>query len=371
MSIAIFIRNTQRNIALNIVEVRLTECTQRLHDPSWKFARAQVPQLEGHVLELTDDAGFTGLGYAHAIPAITTHGAGARSALEWLRPVLLHRQIDSIASVMEELEVLLAFNFSVKATVDMALHDLLGKRLGVPVSTLLGGRLRDAIPQSRILAIKAPSEMARKAEELVTAGYTQLKLKLSGDTALDIERVAAVRAAAGPATVLTLDPNQSYSCKQMMQAFSKMERHDIALIEQPVPASDTEGLALLTRTLPTAIEADESAQTVDDVFKLVTDRQADVINLKITKLGGIGRFMQAVHICEAGNVICRVGAAFGPALLQAMGAQVASVIKNLPYGCELSEHQHLNDDPFESLPVDNGLIAVPAGPGGGLLYRKK
>lgn len=356
---------------MKIVAIKITECTQRLHDPSWKFARAQVPKLEGHILELTDESGVTGLGYVHAIPAITTHGAGARSALDWIAPTLLHRQIDSIASVMEELDVLLAFNTSVKAAIDMALHDLLGKRIGVPVSTLLGGRLRNTIIQSRILAIKPPLEMAIKAEELVEAGYRQLKLKLSGDTALDIERIAAVRKAAGQDITLTLDPNQSYSCKQMMHAFSKMERYDIALIEQPVPASDTEGLALLTRTLPTAIEADESAQTVDDVFKLVAERQVDVINLKITKLGGIRRFMEAVHICEAGNVVCRVGAAFGPGLLQAMGAQVASVVKQLPYGCELSEHQHLEDDPFESLPVEQGMITVPTGPGGGLSYTRE
>lgn len=356
---------------MEIVDIKIVECTQRLKDPSWKFARALVPQLEGHILELTDDAGVRGLGYVHAIPAITTHGAGARSALDWIRPALQHRRIDSIASVMEELDLLLAFNCSVKAAVDMALHDLLGKRKGLSVATLLGGRMHDNIAQSRILAIKSPSEMAHRAELLVTAGYRQLKLKLSGDTRLDIDRIAAVRSAAGAGTVLTLDPNQSYSCKQMLQAFSKMERYDIALIEQPVPASDIEGLALLTRTLPAAIEADESAQTVSDVFRLVANRQADVINLKITKLGGIRQFMQAVHICEAGNVICRVGAAFGPGLLQAMAAQAASVIKQLPYACELSEHQHLEDDPFERLPVEQGHIAVPDLPGGGISYLQK
>src|SRR5690606_2645222 len=130
-----------RNFALEIVDVRIIECTQRLKDPSWKFARALVPQLQGHVLELTDDTGVTGLGYVHAIPAITTHGAGARSALDWIKPTLLHRRIDSIASVMEELDLLLAFNSSVKAAVDMALHDLLGKRSGLSVATLLGGRM--------------------------------------------------------------------------------------------------------------------------------------------------------------------------------------------------------------------------------------
>src|SRR5690606_15418043 len=110
------------------------------------------------------------------------------------------------------------------------------------------------------------------------------------------------------------------------------------------------GLALLTRTLPVMIEADESAQTVQDVFQLVSERAVDVINLKITKLGGVRRFMQAVRVCEAGNVGVRIGAAFGPALMQAMSVQAASVVTSLPAACELSEHQHLLDDPFSPLP---------------------
>ncbi len=353
---------------MHIVDARIEPSMQRLRDPSWKFARATVPALEGQVLVLTDDAGTRGLGYVHAIPAITTHGEGARSSLALLAPTLVGRRIDDLAAIVEEIDATLAFNPSVKAGIDMALHDLLARRLGVPVHLLLGGRLREHIEQSRILSIKAPAEMAAKAAELAALGYRQLKLKLSGDTSLDLARIAEVRSAVGSRVVLTLDPNQSYNAKQMMSAFARMERHDIALIEQPVPAADWAGLALLTKTLPVAIEADESAQTVHDVFRLVSERAVDVINLKITKLGGLRRFMQAVRICEAGNVVCRVGAAFGPALLQAMSVQAASVVTSLPFACELSEHQHLLDDPFTELVVERGTIAVSLTPGCGIEF---
>ena len=313
---------------MDIVSATFRPCTQRLRDPSWKFARATVPQLEGHVVELTDDAGHRGCGYVHAIPAITTHGAGAAASLAMLVP----------------------------------------RVPGVPVHVLLGGRRHARIAMSRILAIKAPAEMAAKAAELAAHGYRTLKLKLSGDTPRDLARIAEVRSAAGPDVQLTLDPNQSYDAKQMIRAFARFERHDIALIEQPVPAADRAGLALLTRTLPVAVEADESAQTVHDVFRLVSERACDVINLKITKLGGLRRFMQAVRLCEAGGVTCRVGAAFGPALLQAMSLQAASVVNALPFACELAEHLHLHDDPFTALPVEQGAIDVPAVPGCGVEF---
>ena len=339
-----------------------------MRDASWKFARAAVAKIDGYVLALTDDIGTTGLGYAHAIPAITTHGEGAKSSLELLTPILSGRRLDDIALIMEEIDRSLAFNYSVKAAIDMALHDLLARRLGVSINLLLGGRVHSEIRQSRILSIKSPSEMGAIAATLAANGYQQLKLKLSGDTSLDVSRVASVRDAVGPKVALTLDPNQSYTAKQMMAAFARMERYDIALIEQPVAAHDWAGLALLTRSLPAAIEADESAVTVQDVYRLVSDQAVDVINLKVTKLGGFRHFMEAVRICEAGSVGCRVGAAFGPSLMQAMNAQAASAIKSLPFACELSEHHNLMDDPFTELTMTQGVLKVPQAPGCGVVF---
>ena len=116
-----------------------------------------------------------------------------------------------------------------------------------------------------------------------------------------------------------------------------------------------------------AIEADESAQTVHDVFRLVSERVVDVINLKPTKLGGLRRFVQAAKVCEAGQMGTRVGAAFGPALLQAVGLHAAAC-SALPFGCELSEHEHLLDDPFTPLPADAGTSAVPTTAGCGVTW---
>ena len=356
---------------MNIATATLHPCTQALADPQWKFARAQVPQLEGWVLRLADQDGNEGLGYCHAIPAISTHGAGAEAGLAFLAQRLVGRPVDDLAGTMEEIDATLAYQPTVKAAIDMALHDLLARRLGVPVHVLLGGKLRDAVPLSRILPIKSPDDMAANAGRLAGEGYRQLKLKLSGDTDLDVQRIAAVRAAVGEGVALTLDPNQSYNAKQMIAAFGRMERYGIALIEQPVPAADFAGLALLTRTLPVAIEADESAQSVRDVFRLVSERAVDVINLKVTNLGGIRRFLQAVRICEAGEVGCRIGAAFGPALLQGMALQAACVVRRLPYACELSEHLHLRDDPFTPLPVQDGQLRLPSGPGCGVTYKNQ
>jgi L-alanine-DL-glutamate epimerase-like enolase superfamily enzyme len=351
-----------------IVTAEIRACTQRQADPSWSFARATVPELRGWVLALADEQAVTGLGYAHAVPAITTHGAGAEAALHFLRPLLLGREPEDVAAILDLVEATLVGNRSVKAAIDMALHDLVARRAGLPFSALMGGRFRDRIPQSRILSIKAPAAMAAIAAELAGKGYRSLKLKLAGDAELDARRVAEVRAAVGADVRLTLDPNQSYSAKGFLSAWKRLEPHDITLVEQPVPAADWVGLALVTRSLPVPIEADETVETVADVLRVVEGRVADVVNLKLTKLGGVRNFVTAARILEAGQVATRMGAAFGPALLQAASAHAASTLRQLPFACELAEHDHLLDDPFTKLPIEDGEIAVPAGPGCGVVY---
>ena len=247
----------------------------------------------------------------------------------------------------------------------MALHDLLARQLNVPLDVLLGGSRRSVIPQARIVPIKSPDEMATNARHLVDEGYRAMKLKFNGDADTDVARVAAVRKAVGDAVMLMIDTNQSYAAKTFIRTFSRIDRYDIALVEQPVPTADIAGLKLVTSTLPVPIEADESAGSLADVYRLVGERAVDVINLKITKLGGLRNAMAAVNICEASGVACRLGAAFGPSLLQTFSAHVASVFAELPFPCELAEHLHLHDDPFTDFPCTNGTVTVPTSVGCG------
>lgn len=344
----------------------IVPCVQRQEDENWTFARAKVSELRGWILVLRDGEGVTGLGYAHAIPAITTDSQGARAALEFMRPHVIGRDALDIAAVMDGIERALAFNWSAKAAVDMAMHDLASRRLGIGLSHLLGGPRRSSIPQARIVPIKSPEAMAGIAGKLAEEGYRAVKLKLDGDVETDIARIREVRAAVGPTVAITLDPNQSYRAKAMIRAFSRMEPYDIRLIEQPVPAADWEGLALVSRALPVAVEADESVVTVADVMRVVRERTADVVNLKITKLGGIRNMLTAVALCESAGISPRMGAAFGPGLLQAASAHVASTFRSLDHACELSEHLHLLDDPFTPVPVVAGDLPLPEGTGCGV-----
>ncbi|WP_051236011.1 mandelate racemase/muconate lactonizing enzyme family protein [Ottowia thiooxydans] len=349
-----------------ITGVKIWPCVQSLKDQEWKFSRSKISQIFGNILELTDDEGNSGFGYLHAIPAISTVHGAALAALEWMVPLLQERPIESLAETLVEIDKAIAGNTTAKVAIDMALHDLMSRRHQVSLTTLLGGVHRKRIKQARLLALKSPADMATNAARVVQEGFGTIKLKFSGDEAQDIERIREVRSAVGSAVVITVDPNQAYTSKGFIRAFSRMDKYDIALVEQPVPAADWSGLALITRALPVDIEADESAQTVEDVFKLVSERAVDVVNIKLTKIGGFRNFMRAAQICEAGGIDCRVGAMFGPSLVQAAGVHAACLLRSDRHASELSEHLHLDNDPFQALNVENGYIELPAGHGIGM-----
>jgi L-alanine-DL-glutamate epimerase-like enolase superfamily enzyme len=351
---------------MTIISAEAKPCVQRQSDAGWTFARAAIPDIRGWTIILTDDAGRTGLGYGHALPTVTANSETTKAALDFLLPKLIGRDGSDIAAIVHEVDVALAAAPAAKAGIDMALHDLLARKLNVPLNVLFGGAMRKSIPQGRIVPLKQPKEMAEHAAKLAAEGYPMIKVKFSGDAGLDAARIAAVRDAVGPKPILTVDTNQTYSAKGFINTFGRIEQYDIKLVEQPVIADDWQGLALCTRTLPVAVEADESAGSLADVAKLVNGRMCDVINLKVTKLGGIRNTLKAVALCEANGIGCRLGAAFGPSLLQAVSAHIAAAFTRLEYPCELAEHLHLLDDPFTPLPVESGRVTVPTSPGSGV-----
>ncbi len=351
---------------MKIAAIAFEPCVQRQQDTAWTFARAAIPEVRGWTIRITSDSGITGLGYGHALAVVTGHAAGVGAALEFLKPRLIGRDLADLAALVADLDAAVVYHPSAKAGLEMALYDLLARAHRTSIGTLIGGRFRTSIPCSRLVPLKSPEEMAAKCASLAKEGYGTLKLKLSGAPALDRDRIAAARAALGPSVKLTLDPNQSYSAKGFLKAWPSFEPHDITLVEQPVPAADTAGLALLTRELPVAVEADECATSLADVTRLARDRTVDVINLKIPKLGGVQATLAAIAVCEAHAIGCRFGASFGPSLLQAFSAHLVARIARLEHACELAEHEHLLDDPFTPFPVTDGAVTLPSGIGCGV-----
>jgi L-alanine-DL-glutamate epimerase-like enolase superfamily enzyme len=148
-----------------------------------------------------------------------------------------------------------------------------------------------------------------------------------------------------------------------------MEEYDIDLAEQPVHAEDLRGLELVTRNTAIPVEADESAGSVEEIFRLASERLVDRISLKVAKLGGISNTLRAAAICSAAKIPYRIGATVGSRLLAAVSLHLAVALPDLDYACELAEFERLLNDPYEGLPVVEGALKVPETAGLGVTRR--
>jgi L-Ala-D/L-Glu epimerase len=344
-------------------------CTLRKEDPTWRFALAASPVSDGHIVRIATDDGLEGFGYASATPHMGSIQGSLKAELELFRPLLVGHDPRRIEAILIALDRSVSGAVQAKAAVDCALHDLLARSLGVPLNVLFGGAVRDAVPILRILAIKAPQDMAAQAQKLVDRGYRYLKIKVHGDVEEDVARVTAIRRQVGDRIHLTIDANQSYSPKDAIAALNRMAECRIDLVEQPVHRADIAGLALVTRTVPVTVEADEAAGSLREIFELVAERAVDAVSLKIPKLGGLRNTLAAARLCEAGHVKYRLGAAVGSRLLAAQALHLACALPGVDYACELGEFDRLLDDPFEGIEIEDGMLRLPRGPGSGVHLR--
>jgi L-alanine-DL-glutamate epimerase-like enolase superfamily enzyme len=354
---------------MKIADIRIEPCDLAKDDPEWKFALAANPLSQGLVASITAEDGTIGYGYGSSMPHYGASVESVKANLENFAEMLQGRDSRRIAEILFELDRRVVGNNQAKAAIDCALHDLLARRLGVPLCDLFGGPMREEFESLRILPIKSPADMAANARALMDKGFNHFKIKVHGEVEEDVARVAAIREETGPDAGLTIDANQSYSPKDAIRAITAMAEFGIDLAEQPVAANDMGGLKLVTDSVPVTVEADEAADSLDQVAALVRARAVDAVSLKITKLGGLRNTVAAASICEAGGVRYRLGAHVGPRLLGACAMHMAATLPGVWYTCELAEFDRLLDDPFEGIEVDHGILRLPDAPGCGVTPR--
>lgn len=167
----------------------------------------------------------------------------------------------------------------------MALYDIAGKSFNLPLNKLLGSS-RNTIVTDITIGIKSPSEMAKSAVKFVNRGFRSLKIKVGIDPLEDIERVKAVRNAVGEKVTIRVDANQGWTPKQAVKTIKAIEKYDVELVEQPVPWWDLDGMGFVRENVNTPIAADESIHNSFDALRLVKNKAADIINIKLMKCGG-------------------------------------------------------------------------------------
>lgn len=294
---------------MKITKIRLGTISVPLRLP-FKTALRTVKSVEDIIVEIHTDTGALGYGEAPPTGAVTGHTTGAiiGALKEHIIPSLLGRDIDAFEDLMQLVQTCVVGNSSAKAAADMALWDLYGQLYRLPVYKLLGGARKEIVTDITI-SVNEPEEMARDAANAVERGYDCLKVKVGANPELDVERLRAVRRAAGDDICLRIDANQAWQPRQAVRILNEMQEQGLRLelVEQPVKAYDLEGLKYVTDHSYVPVLADESVFSPRDAMKVLELRAADLINIKLMKCGGIYNALKIASAAEIYGVECMIG----------------------------------------------------------------
>ncbi|MCP2731112.1 mandelate racemase/muconate lactonizing enzyme family protein [Limnofasciculus baicalensis] len=355
-------------IALEIWPIKIP------YKKSYSTSRGTISHGDHVVIKLITDEGITGAGEASFI-----HADRAGETIETVTEIL-HKRLGPILMGFDPFDVELimktidkrvgedfAFSYS-RCAIDLALYDIMGKALNLPVAKLIGGTYRTHMEVSRSLSIKPLSEIAGDAEKLRDMGYKMLTLKGSKDWQGDIKRFIAVRKALGDDFPLEIDPNQAYTVKQAIRLIRALEDYGLENLEQPCAWWDLDGMAQVTSVSPVPITADESVINPADAIKVVKMRAADMITIKLARLGGFHYGRKVAAIAEAGGLACNMGSkhtfGVGTAAIIHFCAAHSIVIEPLGYGSPLE--RFTDDIIVETIPFKEGIVSLPEGSGLGV-----
>ncbi len=331
---------------MEIISVKWEKIQIPLRKP-FKIALGTTTNYTGYILKICS-SGICGFGEAVPSPRITGDTLGSiESTFKIFKPALIGEEFTKIGNIMNRLNSLITGNTAAKAAVDMALHDLLGRKFRVKVSDLLGGE-RDRIKTSVTIGIGSVGESVKRAVELTNLGAKILKVKIGLNPDEDIERIREIRNVTD--AKIRVDANQGYSLKQALRVLKAIERYDVEFAEQPINMHRIDDLRVLRENVAIPIMADESIHTKEDVLRLVG--VVDAINIKLMKSGGIREAMQIASIAKAAGMKIMVGCMVETKLGIAAAHNFALGI-GADY-TDLDGYWDLERQPFHGLEFKNG-----------------
>ncbi|MGI9368984.1 MAG: cis-3-hydroxy-L-proline dehydratase [Ruegeria sp.] len=303
---------------LNVYQVNLPLKEGRY---SWSNGNF-VEVFDSTVLEIITDQGLKG--YAECCPLgsayLPSFARGVRAGLAELAPHLIGQDPLNIGAVNRVMDAALRGHLYAKAPVDIACWDLLGKATEQPVYTLLGGAAQDDVVLYRAISQEAPEVMAKKIEGYAAEGYTKFQLKVGGDANDDIERVHATRSVLKPSDLLVADANTGWTRHEAARVVNAVSSLDV-YIEQPCLTYE-ECVSIRRRTtLPFVL--DEVIDTPNTLVRGIGDDAMDVINLKISKVGGLTNAKLMRDLCVAQGIPMTIEDTWGGDITTATIAHLA------------------------------------------------
>ena len=336
--------------------MKLTYETRTLHTKhTFTIARGGASSWRVVTVTLTDEDGAFGIGEAAPSRFYGETPETVVVALEQFRPLLESIDPWCMETMEEEMNRALRGNSSAKSAASAALHDLAGKRLGLPLYRLWGLDASRAPHSSFTIGVAPEQELRLKVRE--AAAYPILKVKLGTDHDAEILRVIREEA---PDKVLRVDANAAWTARQALAMMDVLAEHRVEFVEQPLAPHDVRGLRFVRERSTLPIIADESCVLLSDVARMADT--VDGINIKLAKCGGLREAVKMIVAARANGLLVMMGCMIESSL----GITAAAHMAPLLDFADLDGAALLADDPYTGATIENGVIAIPAEPGLGV-----
>jgi L-alanine-DL-glutamate epimerase-like enolase superfamily enzyme len=327
-----------QSISISPLDLPLTE--------PFSIATGKQDEVKNVLIQVYLTNGIVGLGEAAPFPAVNGETQeGAISCLEKIKGDLVGKDIRSWKKILENHSNSFFHHHSALCGLQMALADAVSRYYEIPLSVLFGGS-SDTLKTDMTITASDVEHAEYSAKAILNRGINTIKIKTTGQNIeLDFERVKAIKNAA-PSADLIIDGNCGYTLRSAIELIDRLEKENISLLflEQPLPREQWKEMAILAKESSTKIAADESARDAKDVLRIVNDRSAHVINIKLMKCG-LFEAQRMVEIAKAAGLELMIGGMVETILSMSFSAHFAAGAGGFHYA-DLDTPLFIKSHPF-------------------------
>src|SRR6266852_6370549 len=308
---------------MRITRIAAWQVDLPLHEGSYKWSGGRsVTVFDSTVIEVETDAGIVGYGEVCPLGAfyLPAYANGVRAGIAELGPHLLGEDPLQLLRLNRRMDAAMKGHAYVKSGIDMACWDILGKATGQPACTLMGGRYGEDFVLYRAISQESPEAMASRVAGYRAEGYRRFQLKVGGDPTEDIARIHAVAKELQPGDRLIADANTGWLMHDALRVVRAVRDVDV-YIEQP--CLSYEECLTIRRHTDHPFVLDEVIDSVEVLLRGHADRAMDVVNIKISKFGGLTKAKQARDLCVSLGVAMTLEDSWGGDIVTAAIAHLA------------------------------------------------
>ena len=341
-----------------------------LHEGSYKWSGGKsVSVFDSTIVGVETDEGITGYGEVCPLGPfyLPAYASGARTGIAELGPHLIGEDPRELGKLNRLMEAALQGHPYVKSAIDIACWDILGKATGQPACVLLGGRYGEDFVLYRAISQESPEAMAGRVAGYRAEGYRRFQLKVGGDPLVNVDRIKAVAARLEPGDRLIADANTGWLMHDALRVVRAVRDVDV-YIEQP--CRGYEECLTVRRHCDHPFVLDEVIDSIDPLLRGHADRAMDVVNIKISKFGGLTRARQARDLCVTLGIAMTIEDSWGGDITTAAIAHLAHSTPSELLFTSTDFNSYVTVSTAEGAPRrSNGRMAASLDPGLGIRPR--